>query len=255
MLIIISPAKTLNFEKQNLTQVYSHPKFISQSKILIKELRKLKPDDIAKLMKISPKLAYLNFERFQQWEASSTIDTAKQALLSFKGEVFNGIKVESYTKEDLDFSQSHLRILSGLYGILKPLDLISPYRLEMGTKISVSGKNNLYEFWDDKITSSLNKSINEQGDNILINLASNEYFKSVKVNKLKANVISPVFKDFKNGQYKIISIYAKKARGLMTSFILKNRLSKLDELKLFDAEGYYYNDKLSKPEQPVFTRG
>ena len=254
MLIIISPAKSLNYEKQSLTDNYSQPEFISKSKLLINELRKLKPDDISNLMNISPKLAYLNFERFQQWHTPFTAENAKQALLTFNGEVFNGINVNSFTGEDLNFSQKHLRILSGLYGVLKPLDLISAYRLEMGTKLEVSGNKNLYEFWADKITSSLNNALKQQEDNILINLASNEYFKSVKTNNLNADIITPVFKDAKNDRYKVISIYAKKARGLMTSFIIKNRISNPEELKLFDAEGYFYNDELSQSGQPVFTR-
>ena len=255
MLIIISPAKTLNFDKQNLTETFSQAEFLGKSKELVNELRKLKPNEIGELMKISPKLAYLNFERFQQWKTPFTNYNAKQALLAFKGEVFTGINVDNYNSEDLEYSQEHLRILSGLYGVLKPLDLISAYRLEMGTKLAIGTHNNLYEFWDDKITKSLNTAIKKQGDNILINLASNEYYKAVKLNKLKAEVISPVFKDAKNGQYKIISIYAKKARGLMTSFIIKNKISNPEELKLFDSAGYFYNDKLSKPGQPVFTRG
>ena len=255
MLIVISPAKTLNFDKQKLVGTFSQPDFIIESKKLIKELRLLMPNDISNLMNISPKLAYLNFERFQQWATPLNIDNAKQALLAFRGEVFTGINADSFTKSDFEYSQSHLRILSGLYGVLKPLDLISAYRLEMGTKLPIGKNRNLYEFWNDKITKSINTAVAEQNDDVLINLASNEYFKSLKQKNLKAKVITPIFKDAKNDEYKVISFYAKKARGLMTAFIIKNRINNPNEIKLFDAEGYFYNDELSKEDMPVFTRG
>ena len=255
MLIIISPAKTLDFETKSVTDTFSKPDFLVESKKLISTLRMFKPEQLSELMSISPKLAYLNFERFQEWKTPYNEKEGKQSLLAFRGEVFTGINADSFTEDDFIFSQDHLRILSGLYGVLRPLDIILPYRLEMGTKLKTQNSKNLYEFWGDKITNSINKTLKLSEDNILINLASNEYFKSINKKKLNGRIITPLFKDFKNGEYKMISIYAKKARGLMTSYIIKNRISDPEKLKLFDAGGYYYNDSLSKNDIPIFTRG
>jgi cytoplasmic iron level regulating protein YaaA (DUF328/UPF0246 family) len=205
------------------------------------------------LMSISPKLGELNANRFQTWQLPFTPGNAKQALLAFKGDVYTGLDADTFSESDFAFSQKHLRILSGLYGVLKPLDLIQPYRLEMGTKLGNARGPNLYHFWDNKLTESLDKEL-ESDDNVLINLASNEYFKSVKVKSLKARMITPVFKDMKNGQYKMISFYAKKARGLMSAYIIKNKLEEVESLKGFDSEGYCFNPDMSKGDEWVFTR-
>ena len=255
MLILISPAKTLDYTVDTSNIQTSDISFPKESMELIKGLKKLKPKDLQNLMSISPKLAQLNFERFQQYKFPFAKEEVKPALLVFKGEVFVGINAENFSEDDLKYSQNHLRILSGLYGVLRPMDAILPYRLEMGTKYSTTKFKHLYEFWDMKIHKAMQDVLDTQGDNVLINLASNEYYKSVKANKLTAEIITPQFKDFKNGQYKMISFYAKKARGLMTNFILKNRISNPQELKLFNMEGYEYNDRLTEGNNWVFTRG
>jgi len=255
MLIVISPAKTLDFETESHIDDYTMPEFLDQSKKLVSALKKIKPNKLADLMSISPKLALLNFDRYHEWKIPYDNEKGKQALLAFKGEVFSGIKAESYSVDDFKYAQENLRLLSGLYGVLRPLDLILPYRLEMGTKLETTKSKNLYEFWGDKITLSINKKLKESNDNIIINLASNEYFKSINTKKLKVRIITPVFKDFHNGEYKMITVFAKKARGLMTSFILQNKITDPDQLKLFDMEKYYYNDELSSEDNTVFTRG
>ncbi len=253
MIVVISPAKTLDFESQPVTDVHSTPRFLDDSCELVEQLKLLAPDDISGLMSISPKLGELNANRFQTWQLPFTQGNAKQALLAFKGDVYTGLDAESFSESDFEFSQKHLRILSGLYGVLKPLDLIQPYRLEMGTKLGNARGANLYHFWDKKLTESLDKEL-QSDDNVLINLASNEYFKSVKVKTLKARMITPVFKDMKNGQYKMISFYAKKARGLMSAYIIKNKLEEVESLKGFDSEGYCFNPEMSKGDDWVFTR-
>jgi len=254
MLIIISPAKTLDFETPVNSNIYSEASFLKESSQLIKELRKRKVDEIAKLMGISPKLAQLNFERFHQWHLPFTNENAKQALLAFKGEVYTGIDASTFSDEDFKRSQTDLRILSGLYGVLKPMDLIQAYRLEMGKKLENKQGENLYQFWGDKITKSINQDLKTNDHKQLINLASNEYFKSINKKQLKAEIVTPTFKDLKNGEYKMISFYAKKARGLMTRFIIQNKISNPDDIKAFNLEGYMYNPALSKEKDPVFTR-
>ncbi|BAX80762.1 peroxide stress protein YaaA [Labilibaculum antarcticum] len=254
MLIVISPAKTLDFESQANSNIHSDASFLKESKLLIKELQKLKADDIAELMGISPKLAQLNFERFHQWNTPFTQENSKQALLAFKGDVYTGIDVSTFSQENFIQAQSNLRILSGLYGVLKPMDLIQAYRLEMGKKITTARGENLYQFWGDTITKSINQSLKENDHKHLINLASNEYFKSINKKKIKAEIITPAFKDLKNGEYKMISFFAKKARGLMTRFIIQNKITDPEELKAFDLDGYMYNPALSKEKEPVFTR-
>ena len=255
MLIVISPAKTLDYSVEVPDIETTEISFPEETLELVKGLKKLSANDLQELMGISRKLAQLNFERFQQFEYPFRKEEVKPALLVFKGEVFVGINAASFTKDDLSFAQEHLRILSGLYGLLRPLDNIFPYRLEMGTRWQTDRFKHLYDFWGDKINAAVEKSLAAQGDNVLINLASNEYFKSVKASKLDARIITPQFKDFKNGQYKMISFFAKKARGLMTNFIIRNRISNPDELKLFDMEGYQFNDLLSEGDNWVFTRG
>ena len=231
MLILISPAKTLDFETASITKVHTQPEFLKESRQLVSELKKLTPAELSSLMKISDKLGVLNFLRFNEWETPFTLNNAKQALLAFKGDVYTGIDAESFGSQDLKFAQKHLRILSGLYGVLKPLDLIQSYRLEMSTYFESKKGKGLYEFWGSKITDQINQDLKASKSKYLINLASNEYFKSLQADAINAEIIAPVFKDFKNGKYKIISFYAKKARGLMSAYIVKNKLRNPEGLK------------------------
>ncbi|MGZ2371936.1 peroxide stress protein YaaA [Ancylomarina sp. YFZ004] len=254
MLILISPAKSLDFETENTNKNFSESSFLKESQSLIKQLRKLSTDEIADFMSISPKLAQLNFERFVNWQLPFDMENAKQAILAFKGDVYTGLDAVTLSEDELQTAQKDLRILSGLYGVLKPLDLIQAYRLEMGKKLQTTKGKNLYEFWGDKITNEINKTLKGKEDQYLINLASNEYFKSINKKKLKAEVITPVFKDLKNGQYKVISFFAKKARGLMTRFIIQNKITDPEYLKAFDSEGYAFNPHLSTDTELVFTR-
>lgn len=254
MLIVISPAKTLDFETPATTKKATEPDFISRSAELVDDIRALSPDDLSNLMGISPKLAELNHRRFMNWKPPFSQDNAKQSVLAFKGDVYTGLDAESLSAKQLTFAQKHLRILSGLYGLLRPLDLMQPYRLEMGTKFANRGGKNLYEFWGNDITKALNAQLKKSKSKQLINLASNEYFKSVRTGDLTAEIITPVFKDLKNGKYKIVSFYAKKARGLMTRYIIENALSDVETLKKFDVEGYRYAPSESTAREWVFTR-
>lgn len=253
MLMVISPAKTLDFESKPNTDKFSQPRFLNQSKTLIDRLRKLDAVDVASLMSLSDQLANLNVGRYETWQTPFALNNAKQAMLAFKGDVYTGLDAETMTAADLDYAQNSLRILSGLYGVLKPLDLMQPYRLEMGTKLDNSKGKNLYAFWGSQIRESLIQEPALQ-DEILINLASSEYFKVVEVKKLNVRVITPVFKDWKNGQYKMISFYAKKARGLMGRYIIDRKLSDPEGIKQFDYEGYRFSDDMSKNDEWVFTR-
>ncbi|MDX1491012.1 MAG: peroxide stress protein YaaA [Pseudohongiellaceae bacterium] len=254
MLVVISPAKTLDFETPVKTRSFTQADFLDDSQALIETLRQKSPEDISKLMSISPALGELNYERFMNWHRPFDAENARQAVFAFKGDVYVGLDAYSLSSQDLKFAQNHLRILSGLYGILRPLDLIQAYRLEMGTKLSVAKSKSLYEFWGDKLTDALNSEFKSDRSAILVNLASNEYFKAVNKKRLSADIISPVFKDYKNGQYKIISFYAKKARGLMSAYIIKNRIKKLEDLYGFDLEGYQYSPRESSDNAPVFLR-
>ncbi|MCF6170042.1 MAG: peroxide stress protein YaaA [Bacteroidales bacterium] len=255
MLTIISPAKTLDMKAETNSQVKSQPALLDKSRKLIALLKKKKAEELSQLMGISPKLAQLNFERFQEWVTPHVIEKSRPAVFAFRGEVFTGLNIDTFSEVDLTYTQNHLRILSGLYGLLRPMDSIMAYRLEMGTKLSVGQKKNLYEFWGDEITGQLNKALKADKSGIVVNLASNEYFKSIHAKKLNAWIITPVFKDNKNGQYKVISFFAKKARGHMLRFILKNKLSKPEDLKHFEEDGYYFNDSLSNQNTFTFTRG
>lgn len=254
MLIVISPAKTLDFETPATTEDYTLPALLKDSAELIDQLRLLEPDKIGKLMSISPKLATLNSNRFHHWSLPFNLVNAKQSILAFKGDVYTALDAQSLNVNELAFAQDHLRILSGLYGVLRPLDLIQAYRLEMGTQLSNYRGNNLYEFWGNTITESINQDLKKQQDNTLINLASNEYFKSVKLDKLNANVITPIFKDQKNGIYKIISFFAKKARGLMSRYIIQHKLSNPEDIKRFNVAGYTFNTHASTDNEWVFIR-
>ncbi|MDW6001701.1 peroxide stress protein YaaA [Vibrio mangrovi] len=254
MLIVVSPAKTLDYESPLVTDKHTMPELLEHSEDLINVCRQLTPADIASLMKVSDKIAGLNVARFAQWSNTFSFENARQAILAFKGDVYTGLDAESLSDDDLDYAQQHLRMLSGLYGVLKPLDLMQPYRLEMGTKLANPRGSNLYQFWGNVITETLNQAIEAQGDNILVNLASNEYFKAVQVKMLDAQVITPVFKDCKNGQYKVISFYAKKARGMMARYIIENRIDSVEGLLAFDVAGYYYEAGESTPTELVFKR-
>ncbi|UDN36674.1 peroxide stress protein YaaA [Proteus sp. NMG38-2] len=254
MLITISPAKTLDFESPLATTHFTQPELLKYSQQLIEECRKLSSSDIASLMKISDKLAGLNTARFGEWQPNFTPENARQAILAFKGDVYTGMQAELFSEDDFQFAQQHLRMLSGLYGVLRPLDLMQPYRLEMGIKLKNNKGSDLYQFWGNTITEALNKAIEAQGDNVLVNLASDEYFKSVNPKKLQAEIIKPVFLDEKNGKYKVISFYAKKARGLMSRFIIQEKLTDKTQLKEFDLEGYQFNAAESEGNTLVFKR-
>ncbi|WP_371378151.1 peroxide stress protein YaaA [Thalassotalea aquiviva] len=254
MLIIVSPAKNLDFETTVPTEKYTQPELLEHSQELIKHCKALTPMDLSSLMGISDKLAGLNAARFSEWQLPFTKDNARPAMFAFNGDVYSGLDAYSFNDKDIAFAQQHLVILSGLYGLLKPLDLMQAYRLEMGTKLANERGDNLYQFWDGIITDKVNQALANQGDDALVNLASNEYFKSVKKKQLQANVITPAFKDWKNGQYKMISFYAKKARGLMARYIIQNQLTSVEQLKQFDLDGYQYNADLSTATVPVFTR-
>jgi len=254
MLIVISPAKSLDFETPPKTQHYTMPDMLEESEKLVGRLRKMKPKDLSDLMGISVNLGQLNYERYQTWSLPFTPENAKQAVLAFNGDVYQGLDANSLDEDQLLLLQDKLRILSGLYGVLRPLDLVQPYRLEMGTKLKYQRSENLYAFWKNKITTSVKDAITESGSNILLNLASNEYYKSIESKKLGAEIVTPAFKDLKNGKYKMISFYAKKARGLMTRFVVENDIKKVEDLQAFDSEGYVFNPRLSKAGAPVFTR-
>ncbi|HBW83687.1 MAG TPA: peroxide stress protein YaaA [Gammaproteobacteria bacterium] len=256
MLLVVSPAKSLDFENKAKTRKFSQPEFLKESRALIKDLRKLKPDDLSELMNISSKLADENHQRFANWHTPFDLDNAKQAIFAFRGDVYLGLQAEEFSTADLNFAQDHLRILSGLYGILRPLDLMQAYRLEMGRKFRSNGNLNLYEFWGDKLTKKLNEELESSAatTNTLVNLASNEYFNSIDEKLLNAEVITPVFKDWSNGKYRIVSFFAKKARGQMTAHIIKNRLKTPESLTEFATEGYRFDQEESSGGTLVFKR-
>lgn len=252
MLVLLSPAKTLDYETPLITDASTQPELVDKAQPLIERLSEFAPQEIADLMKLSDKLASLNVARYQSWSPKHTSDNARQALLAFKGDVYTGLDAGTLSENDLEFAQSHVRILSGLYGLLKPLDLMQPYRLEMGTSLETDKGKTLYAYWGSTITDRLNTELND-GD-VVVNLASNEYFKSVQPKRLKGRLITPVFKDQKNGQYKIISFWAKKARGLMARYIIDKRIDEPEQLKGFDYDGYRFNEAMSDGDTWVFTR-
>ena len=254
MLMVISPAKTLDYQTPPATQRYTQPEHLEHAQDLIAQLRDFSPAQIAELMHLSDKLAGLNVARFGSWAPTFTPDNAKQALLAFKGDVYTGLQAEDFSEADFDFAQEHLRMLSGLYGVLRPLDLMQPYRLEMGTKLANPRGKDLYAFWGERISGWLNQALAAQGDEVLLNLASNEYFSAVKRKALNARVIDTEFRDWKNGQYKIISFYAKKARGLMARYVIKQRLRDPEGLKAFNDQGYAYSAEHSSANKLVFLR-
>ena len=252
MKIVISPAKSLNYETVVPTTEFTEASFLKQAETIQKTLKKKKPKQLMELMDISEKLAELNWQRNQDWTLPFSLENARQAVFAFDGDVYTGLDVYSLPTEKLSVLQDKLRILSGLYGLLKPLDLMQAYRLEMGTSMAVGTKKNLYEFWKKTITDALNKEL--ENEELFINLASNEYFSAVDVKKLKVPVITPEFKDYKDGKLKMISFFAKKARGLMVRYIIDNNVETLEDLKNFNYEGYSFDANLSSENKLVFTR-
>ena len=254
MIIVLSPAKTLDYEFESKHD-HSVPVFLSQSSKLISNLRTKEPKDIASLMGLSDKLAMLNFDRYQSWSPAKKVSSdSKPSMLVFKGDVYQGLQAEDLNNSQMKFAQKHIRILSGLYGILRPLDLMKPYRLEMGTKLETSEGKNLYEFWGDKVQKNVLNELKDQRSDLLINLASKEYFTVLGKLPEDINVVTPTFKDYKSGNYKIISFYAKKARGLMARWIIQNKVTNFEDLSGFDVDGYKYSKAESTATVPVFLR-
>ena len=254
MLITLSPAKTLDFETESNLDSFTQPRMLEQSKVLNKRLRKLSKDDLQDLMSLSDDLTAVNHQRNRDWSPPFDLANAKQAILAFRGAAFTGLDADSYSPEDFETAQRSLRILSGLYGVLRPLDLIQAYRLEMGTKLDNPGGKNLYEFWDTSITSLINADLDDHNQRVIVNVASNEYFKSIKRKILDARVVTPVFKEIKDGKLRTIAAFAKPARGMMASYIIKNRLEDADGIKEFNEGGYEFDKSLSTEDEFVFTR-
>ena len=254
MLALISPAKTLDYETALPTEKFTQPRLLDHSQELIEVASKLSASEIASLMSVSEKIATLNAERFRDWQPEFNFANARQAIFAFKGDVYTGLNAYQLEKQDIDYAQKHLRMLSGLYGLLRPLDLMMPYRLEMGTKLKNTRGNNLYEFWGNTITETINADLAQAESELLVNIASDEYYKSVKDSKIKAEIIKPVFLDQKNGKYKVISFYAKKARGLMARYLLENKIERAEDIKSFNTEGYYFDAESSLKGELVFKR-
>jgi len=254
MLALLSPAKSLDFDNPAPITKATQPRFKSDTAELVEALRALSEGQLAKLMSLSEKLAALNHKRYQIFESDFTKSNSKQAITAFTGDVYQGLTLPEWSADDFATAQKSIRILSGLYGILRPLDLMQPYRLEMGTKLPTVRGKNLYDFWGSEITKLLNKDLKASGSDTIVNLASNEYFSSVKTAELNGELISPVFKDEKNGTYKIISFFAKKARGMMADYIVRNKITDPGDLKKFKTAGYKYSAKESSSEKPVFLR-
>jgi cytoplasmic iron level regulating protein YaaA (DUF328/UPF0246 family) len=254
MLITLSPSKGQDFIEPPLTKKYSKPADLANSELLVKELKKIKSKQLQEMMTISENIANLNVGRFKSFTTPFTTKNAKQAVFAFKGDVYSGLDLEKFTEDDYAYAQNHLRILSGLYGCLRPLDLIQPYRLEMKTKLKNDRGDNLYQFWDDGITKSINKELKKQKEAVLINLASNEYFKSVKPKLLEGRLLNITFKETKNGKTRVVAIFAKRARGMMADYIIRNRVEKSEDLKKFKLGGYKFNKALSDDKQWTFER-
>lgn len=254
MIIILSPSKTIDQSSGRMLADYGQPYYIKESSVIASTLKRYSIAQLTELLKISKNLAELTYDRYQFWNPYHNPSNSKQALLSFKGDVFTGLDAETMTNDELAYSNDHLFILSGLYGILNSLDLIQPYRIEIAHKISIKGYKDLYQFWRKKITKRLNEVLVNDQNPVLINLASNEYFKGIIENEISSPIVTPVFKELKGDQFKVVSIYAKRARGLLTRYIIKNRLENPDEIKHFNEEGYFYNDYLSNKNEIIFTR-
>ena len=253
MIAIVSPAKNLDFKTAYDSEV-SQPRLMECTNELIDVLRKKSEEEIQNLMSLSEQLAGLNVKRYKDFTTSHTLENAKPSVLAFNGDVYQGLQAETFDDKKLAFAQKHLRILSGLYGLLRPLDLMQPYRLEMGTKLAFDDYSTLYQYWGDKILDLLVEDLKEQGDDVLINLASNEYFTSIKRKSMPMQVIDVEFKDLKNDKYKIIAFYAKKARGLMSRYIIENEISTVEDLKGFNYKGYYFDEKDSSETKLAFKR-
>lgn len=253
MITIISPSKTLDFLNKTEGEYSSHD-FIKESQALIKILRKLQAEEISELMDLSEKLSELNWKRYRDFKTPFTPANARQSIFAFKGDVYDGLAVENFSKPDIEYSQSHLRIISGLYGLLRPLDLIQPYRLEMGTRLANKNSKDLYKFWGDNITNKLNDLMQDIGSNILVNLASEEYFKAINKKLLHGKIITPVFMEKKGDAYKMVALYAKQARGMMAAYIIKNRIETADGIKGFNEANYKFNAAHSNEDRLVFTR-
>ena len=254
MLALISPAKTLDYETVLPTEKFTQPRLLDHSQELIEVASKLSASEIASLMSVSEKIATLNADRFRDWQPEFNFSNARQAIFAFKGDVYTGLDAYQLEHQDIDYAQKHLRMLSGLYGLLRPLDLMMPYRLEMGTKLKNTRGNNLYEFWGNTITETINADLAQAKSELLVNIASDEYYKSVKESKIKAEIIKPVFLDQKNGKYKVISFYAKKARGLMARYLLENKIERAEDIKSFNTDGYYFDAESSLKGELVFKR-
>lgn len=254
MLALISPAKTLDYETALPSSNFTQPRLLDQSEQLIDVCRELSASQLASLMSVSEKIAQLNVARFQDWQTEFDLANARQAIFAFKGDVYTGLDAYALNDAQLDFAQQHLRMLSGLYGLLRPLDLMMPYRLEMGTKLHNPRGSNLYEFWGKRITDLIQQDLQQANSNILLNLASDEYYKAVKESALDAQIVKPVFLDQKNGKYKVISFYAKKARGLMARFVIEQQIQQVEDLKAFNSEGYYFDAENSNAKELVFKR-
>jgi len=254
MLAILSPAKTLDYESELPALTPTEPAFLDQSAELIQILRRKSRPQLQELMGIGENLADLNHDRYQSWSRPFSEDNARAALFAFKGDVYTGFELDRYGKRDLQFAQKQVRILSGLYGLLRPLDLMQPYRLEMGTALKNPAGKNLYDFWKSTVTEALGEALKTSGSNVLINLASKEYFSAVDPKTLDAEIVTPQFKDLKNGKYRIISFFAKKARGSMCDFMIQERIKDPEDLKRFGVDGYQFNPKLSEGQEWIFTR-
>ena len=254
MITLLSPAKSLDYESPCLTARSTQARLKSDTTVLIDQLKKLSSEEVGSLMNVSDKLAVLNHERFQSFSSSFTKKNSRQAILAFTGDVYQGMNLSEWSAGDFATAQENVRILSGLYGLLRPLDLMQPYRLEMGTSLANARGKNLYQFWGDRITDLLNKDLEKSHSSVVVNLASNEYFSAVIPSKLNSQLISPVFKDEKKGKYKIISFYAKRARGMMADYIVKNELKDSEDLREFSTAGYTYDAESSTVDKPVFLR-
>lgn len=254
MLIVLSPAKSLDYKTPAKVKTPTLPEFVTESAKLIADLKKLAPQEVAELMGLSDQLAALNVGRYRDWSKKFTEENSKPAIYAFDGDVYDGFDVKSLSPKAVEFAQDHIRILSGLYGALRPLDLMQPYRLEMGTAFKNARGKDLYAFWGERVTESLKKILERQKKPVLLNLASEEYFKVLQPKKLDCPVIAPVFQDEKDGKYKIISFYAKRARGLMARYVVDNRITEPADLKGFNLDGYKYSPSESTPEKPVFRR-
>lgn len=254
MLALLSPAKTLDYSTALPSDLFTQPRLLDQSQQLIAEAEQLSASQIMSLMSVSEKIAQLNVERFRDWQSDFDFSNARQAIFAFKGDVYSGLDAYHLTEQSIDFAQNHLRMLSGLYGLLRPLDLMMPYRLEMGIRLKNQRGSNLYQFWGDRITQLINADLKQANTTQLINLASDEYYKAVNENIVEAEIIKPVFLDQKNGKYKIISFYAKKARGLMARYMVENQITDAEQLKGFNLEGYYFDAEQSTAHNWVFLR-